>query len=193
MRGSASTRRPYGLLFACALFAAVGGLVATPALAQEAQPTVIAVADVQRLLRESTAGASLEGQLTEMRTSLAALVAEREQALRQQEQELQEQSSILAPETFAERRRAFEEDVIEFQRDVRERQRTVDEAYGEGLNQIRLAIIEILQQMVEERGYDLILPQAQILVGSRELDITDDVLTELDRRVPTITISIEEN
>lgn len=192
MRSVATTRRNCGVLFACALFVAVGGL-ATPALAQEAQPTVIAVADVQRLLRESTAGASLEGQLTEMRASLAALVAEREQVLRQQEQELQEQSSILAPETFAERRRAFEEDVIEFQRDVRERQRRVDEAYGEGLNQIRLAIIEILQQMVEERGYDLILPQAQILVGSRELDITDDVLTELDRRVPTITISVEEN
>ena len=128
-----------------------------------------------------------------MRSSLATLVAEREQALRQQEQELQEQSAILAPETFAERRRAFEEEVIEFQRDVRERQRTVDEAYGEGLNQIRVAIIEILQQMVEERGYDLILPQAQILVGSRELDITDDVLTELDQRVPTITITVEEN
>ena len=162
-------------------------------MAQEAQPTVIAVADVQRLLRESTAGASLEAQLADLRASLTTIVAEREQALRQQEQELQEQASILAPEIFAERRRAFEEEVIAFQRDVRERQRTLDEAYGEGLNQIRVAIIEILQQMVEERGYDLILPQAQILVGSRELDITDDVLAELDQRVPSITISVEEN
>ena len=188
---TATAKRTCSLLIVCAFMAA--GTVVAPAGAQEAQPTVIAVADVQRLLRESTAGASLERQLTEMRSSLAALVAEREQALRQQEQELQEQSAILAPETFAERRRAFEEEVIEFQRDVRERQRTLDEAYGEGLNQIRVAIIEILQQMVEERGYDLILPQAQILVGSRELDITDDVLTELDQRVPTITISVEEN
>lgn len=187
----AATGRLCRLLIVCAMLS-VSGLSA-PAIAQEAQPTVIAIADVQRLLRESTAGASLEGQLADLRASLAAVVAEREQALRQQEQELQEQSAILAPETFAERRRAFEEEVIEFQRDVRERQRTLDEAYGEGLNQIRVAIIEILQQMVEERGYDLILPQAQILVGSRELDITDDVLTELDRRVPTISISIEEN
>ncbi|MEM7123326.1 MAG: OmpH family outer membrane protein [Pseudomonadota bacterium] len=179
------------LVIVCAVLAA--GTVTMSAQAQEAEPTVIAIADVQRLLRESTAGASLERQLTELRSSLAAVVAEREQALRQQEQELQEQSAILAPETFAERRRAFEEEVIEFQRDVRERQRTLDEAYGEGLDQIRVAIIEILQQMVEERGYDLILPQAQILVGSRELDITNDVLSELDQRVPTITISVEEN
>ncbi len=187
----AAAMRTCNILIVCAFMAA--GPLVVPAQAQEAEPTVIAIADVQRLLRESTAGASLERQLAEMRASLAAVVAEREQALRQQEQELQEQSAILAPETFAERRRAFEEEVIEFQRDVRERQRTLDEAYGEGLNQIRVAIIEILQQMVEERGYDLILPQAQILVGSRELDITDDVLTELDQRVPTITISVEEN
>jgi Skp family chaperone for outer membrane proteins len=65
--------------------------------------------------------------------------------------------------------------------------------YGEGLNRIRAAIVEILQQMVEERGYDLILPQAQILVGSRDLDITDDVLEELNTRIPSVAITFDEN
>jgi outer membrane protein len=168
-------------------------IVMVPATAQDAQATVIAVADVQRLLRESLAGASLEEQLGGLRATLADGVAEREQALRQEEQELQEQMSILTPEVFAEKRRAFEEEVVAFQRQVRERQRSLDEVYGEGLNQIRAVIIEILQQMVEERGYDLILPQAQILVGSRELDITEDVLTELNNRIPSVNISVEEN
>jgi len=164
-----------------------------PVRAQDVEPTVIAVADVQRLLRESLAGASLEEQVNGLRATLADGVAEREQALRKEEQELQEQMSILAQEVFAEKRRAFEEEVVAFQREVRERQRSLDEVYGEGLNQIRVIIIEILQQMVEERGYDLILPQAQILVGSRNLDITDDVLAELNSRIPSVNISIDEN
>jgi Skp family chaperone for outer membrane proteins len=168
-------------------------LLAAPAVAQEPQGTVIAVADVQRLLRESLAGASLESQLNELRSRLADGVADREQVLRQREQELQGQMNILAPEVFAERRRAFEEDVVALQQEVRDRQRKLDEAYGEGLNQIRQVIIDILQQMVEERGYDLILPQAQILVGSRDLDITDDVLTELNNRIPSVTITVDEN
>jgi outer membrane protein len=177
-----------GLIAACLLW-----IVAEPAAAQDAQATVIAVADVQRLLRESLAGASLEEQLGGLRQKLADGVAEREQALRQQEQDLQEQMNILTPEVFAEKRRAFEEEVVAFQREVRERQRSLDEVYGEGLNQIRVIIIEILQQMVEERGYDLILPQAQILVGSRDLDITEDVLAELNKRIPSVNISTEEN
>ena len=168
-------------------------VVALPATAQDLQPTVIAVADVQRLLRESVAGVSLEEQVGELRASLADGVAEREQALRQQEQELQDQMSILASEVFAEKRRVFEEEVVAFQREVRESQRSLDEIYGEGLNRIRLVIIEILQEMVEERGYDLILPQSQILVGSRELDITNDVLAELNERIPGININVEEN
>ena len=181
--------RLLGRLLAAFLF----WLVAVPGFAQDVQPSVIVVADVQRLLRESLAGVSLEEQLGGLRTTLANGVAEREQALRQEEQELQEQMAILTPEVFAEKRRVFEGDVIDFQREVRERQRSLDEVYGEGLNQIRVTIIEIMQQMVEERGYDLILPQAQILVGSRDLDITNDVLTELNNRVPSVNISIEEN
>ena len=181
--------RLLGRLLAAFLF----WLVAVPGFAQDVQPSVIVVADVQRLLRESLAGVSLEEQLGGLRTTLANGVAEREQALRQEEQELQEQMAILTPEVFAEKRRVFEGDVIDFQREVRERQRSLDEVYGEGLNQIRVTIIEILQQMVEERGYDLILPQAQILVGSRDLDITNDVLTELNNRIPSVNISIEEN
>ncbi len=179
--------------FGLSLAALLLCIVTLPAVAQELQPTVIAVADVQRLLRESLAGVSLEEQVVELRTSLADGVAEREQALRQQEQELQDQMSILASEVFAEKRRVFEEEVVAFQREVRESQRQLDEVYGEGLNRIRVVIIEILQQMVEERGYDLILPQAQILVGSRDLDITDDVLAELNERIPGVNINIEEN
>jgi Skp family chaperone for outer membrane proteins len=183
------------------LHRAVGGILVAclccfsiaPTGAQDIEPTVIAVADVQRLLRESLAGASLEEQVEGLRATLANGGAEREQELRSKEQELQEQMSILAQEVFAEKRRAFEEEVVTFQREVRERQRSLDEVYSEGLNQIRVIIIEILQQMVEERGYDLILPQAQILVGSRELDITDDVLTELNNRIPSVNISVDEN
>jgi len=167
--------------------------VALPVAAQDSEATVIVVADVQRLLKESLAGVSLETQLSELRAKLADGVAEREQALRQKEQELQDQMSVLAPEVFTERRRAFEEEVVAFQQEVRSKQRSLDEVYGEGLNQIRMAIIEILQQMVDERGYDLILPQAQVLVGSRDFDITDDVLEELNKRIPSVTITFDEN
>jgi Skp family chaperone for outer membrane proteins len=178
---------------ACLATLAAGLVSAMPAGAQDSEATVIVVADVQRLLRESLAGASLESQITDLRTQLASGVAEREQALRQEEQELQEQMNILAPEVFADRRRAFEEAVVAFQQEVRSKQRSLDEVYGEGLNRIRAGIVEILQQMVDERGYDLILPQAQILVGSRDLDITDDVLEELNKRIPSVAITFDEN
>jgi Skp family chaperone for outer membrane proteins len=191
MKRSASSRlhRTFGAIVVVCLCC----LSIAPAGAQDVEPSVIAVADVQRLLRESLAGASLEEQVKGLRAALADGVAEREQELRSTEQELQEQMNILAQEVFAEKRRAFEEEVVAFQREVRERQRSLDEVYSEGLNQIRVIIIEILQQMVEERGYDLILPQAQILVGSRQLDITDEVLTELNNRIPSVNISIDEN
>ena len=177
------------LVMACALAAAlVGGLVPA-ARAQQMEPTVIAVVDIQRLLHESGAGRSIEQQMDTMRQTFADGISQREAALRQEEKDLQEQAALLAPEVLAERRRLFEEKVVALQRDVRAQQQALEQTYGSGVDQVRQAIIEILSAMVDERGIDLVVPQTAVLVGTRNLDITDEVLARLDARLPSVTLN----
>ncbi len=176
--------------FRATLVLAVLSLGMTPAVsAQQMESTVVAVVDVQRLLRESLAGKAMEGQMNDLRAGFGAQVNERETALRLEEQELQNQASLLSSDVLQERRRQFEEKVVVLQRDVRERQQALEQTYAEGISQIRQVIIEILQAMVEERGIDLVVTRNTILVASRRLDVTEDVLVELDRRLPSVTLS----
>jgi len=177
------------LVLACVVVAGLLGGSPSTGQAQQMEPTVIAVVDIQRLLHESRAGQSIERQMESMRQTFADGISQRESGLRQEEKDLQEQAALLAPEVLAERRRLFEEKVVALQRDVRAQQQALEQSYGSGVDQVRQAIVEILSAMVDERGIDLVVPQTAVLVGTRSLDITDDVLARLDERLPAVTLN----
>jgi outer membrane protein len=182
------SRVPRLLLCACLLIAGLAAAV-QPASAQLMEPTVIAVVDLQHLLRESKAGKTIESKMEELRQAFANGIAQREDELRQEEHDLQDQAALLAPDVLAESRRQFEEKVVNLQRDVRTQQQSLEQTYAGGVNQVRQAIIEILTKMIEERGIDLVMPQTAILVGNRKLDITEDVLALLDEQLPSVTLT----
>ncbi|MBC6439426.1 MAG: OmpH family outer membrane protein [Rhodospirillales bacterium] len=151
--------------------------------------TIIAVVDIQRLLQESLAGQSIERQIDQIRASFAEEIAQKEAALRERERTLIEQATILAPEVLAEESRKFEESVIALQREVRERQQGIERAYAEGFAAVRENVLIILKSIVEQRGIDVVLARSGYIVANLELDITDDVLAELNQVLPSVTLS----
>ena len=178
----------HGLIAALCALTLSGGLAGS-AQAQQMEPTVVAVVDLQHLMRASRAGQTIESQMESLRQSFADTVTQQEGVLRQEERDLQEQAALLAPDVLAERRRQFEEKVVELQRDVRNRQQGLEQTYAGGVGQVRQVIIDILTQMIEERGIDLVVPQTAVLVGTRTLDITDEVLARLDQELPSVTLT----
>lgn len=184
-----SNARPSRRLFCACLLVAALAVGALPASAQQMAATVVAVVDLQHLMRESKAGQTIEAQMEQLRQSFADGVAAREDELRQEERDLQDQAALLAPDVLAEKRRQFEEKVVDLQRDVRTQQQNLEQTYAGGVGQVRQVIIEILTKMVEERGIDLVVPQTAVLVGTRSLDITGDVLTLLDQQLPSVTLA----
>ena len=163
-------------------------LPTTASLAQDG--TAVAVVDVQRLLRESLAGQAVENQMQQFRVSFGEQIAQKEADLREQERLLAEQAAVVSPEVLAESRRQFEEDVVALQREVREQQLGVEQSYAEAIDTIRQSVLAILQSLVEQRGIDVVLPRSGYLVASRDLDLTDDVLSELNATLPTLSLSL---
>ncbi|MBT6204118.1 MAG: OmpH family outer membrane protein [Alphaproteobacteria bacterium] len=177
----------------CLALLAVVALLCSLPLARDVhaqEGTTIAVVDVQRLLQESLAGQSIESQLQQARSAFGNDISQKETALRDRERQLVDQSAILAAEVLAEERRKFEEEVIALQREVRERQQGMEQAYAEAIATVRENVIAILQNLVEQRGIDVVLPRSGYLVANRELDLTDEILGELNQVLPSLTLDL---
>jgi outer membrane protein len=159
------------------------------AAAQKLPTAVAAVIDYQRILRDAAAARSIRDQIEARRTAYQEEISQEEQRLHEADKAFAKQRSVLTPEAFAEKRREFEQDVAEVQRLVQERRRELDRLSAAALNEVKEALIEIVTNMAEERGFNLVLPSSEVLFFARTLDLTEEVLAALDARLPEVQLS----
>lgn len=183
-------RHPAAALRAALLaLALAAALQAAPAAAQEDLPApVVAVIDYQRIMRDAQAAQSIREQLETRRRQFQEEIAAEEQRLHQADKELAQQRSVLTSEAFADRRREFEAEVAEVQRLVQQRRRQLDRAFNDALDEVKRVLIEVVTEMAEERGFNLVLPASEVLFFGRRLDLTDEVMARLDRALPSVTV-----
>jgi outer membrane protein len=170
------------LLLLAGLFAAA--IVAAPAYAQQN----IAVVDIQRIMRESSATKSITTQIEAQRNSYQQQITKQENDLRNAEQELNKQRTIISPEAFAERRRAFEQRVGNLQRDVQNRKRELDKSLNSATITVQNALRDIIGALVTERKYTLILIKSQTAYNAPEMEVTEEVLKRINAKLPSVKV-----
>ena len=169
----------------CCLWAAAAAFAQAPA-AQDG--TVIIVVDLQRILREATAVQALQQQLGAAREAFQAEIRQREVVLRRLDQELARERPTLPPEIYAERRQDLADKLAALQSDVQERRQQLDRAMNEGMRQVQIELLPILQVITEEHGADLMLAKTSIVLVRPEYEVTDEALARLNARLPTVSV-----
>ena len=161
----ASGRLTFRALVASLSLVCLAALGPAPARAASAPASpAFAIIDVQKILRESTAVRQLSQQIQKSRDDYQAELKGKEQELRTADQELSRQRTILTAEVFAQKRKDLEERVASLQRDVQERKRNLDQTFASGMSQVQSVLAQIAKEIAEERGLDLILSKATVVI-----------------------------
>ncbi|MDA0306287.1 MAG: OmpH family outer membrane protein [Proteobacteria bacterium] len=151
-------------------------------------PFPVAVLHVQSILSDAKAVKSIRDQVTKFGSSFEKEIQKERDAIRTANQELARQRTILAPEAFAEKRREFEQRVVEVQRLVQKRQRELDTSRNEAMAQVNSSYVEIVSAIAQEQNLALILKKDQTAFSVKTLDITQDVLSRLNKKLPTVKV-----
>ncbi|MDA0231588.1 MAG: OmpH family outer membrane protein [Proteobacteria bacterium] len=163
------------------------------AKAQNTEPVIIAVVELQAIMSDAAAAKSVKAQIEGKRTQYQVEITSEEARLRELEQELARQRSVLSPEAYAARRREFEGDVAAVQRIVVDRRRELDQAYAGGVRQLQVELSNIIAEIATERGITLVIPEVQTLFVDKSLRISREVLRRLDERLPDLTLKFGLN
>ena len=177
------------------LVAALGLLVVAllaapwPAAAQKLEPTVIAIIDTPKILRQSKAGQSVARQVEQYSQDAQKLIATKEQSLRRKEETLSGQRNVLSQEAFQREAQAFQQEVADMQREVQQRKISIDQSMAQGNQQIFRVIEEILKELAREQEFDLVLERTQVAaIVNQKMEITQEVLRRLDLKLPTVAV-----
>ncbi|MCH2546343.1 MAG: OmpH family outer membrane protein [Alphaproteobacteria bacterium] len=160
-------------------------LVLTPvaAFAQE-----IVTINIQSILRDSAAAKSAKTLIDNKRNQYQGELKTIEDKLRKEDKSLSEKRSILSPEALEQEKRKFAEQVTNAQKDVQDKRERLGEAYNEAVGEIQEAVMKIVGDMAKARGFKIVIPTNNLVYATPELDITQDVLSQLDKDLPRVDI-----
>lgn len=163
-----------------------------PAGAAAAEGPSIAVLDVERVLRQSKAGQSLHSQIDQVRARNQAKDREAEDTLIAEDRQLQAQRAVLSAEAFAKRSQELQSELNRQRQAFEERRRRFQAAVDEAWFEIRAALLEVTGKIAEERQIDVVVSQSSTALMSKELNISEEVLAQLDAKLTAVTLTVED-
>jgi Skp family chaperone for outer membrane proteins len=194
------SHRRNGRRFGAFVAIAVGLAFATlavpqaPVVAQELAPARIAVLEMRRIEAEALAWKDLRTKFQQANERILGELRGIQEGLEQEGQELQQQQAILAPEAFEERRQAFEQRLQGINQQAAQRRQALEKALFEARTQIIDQIQQIVLDISEEQGLNLIMDRSNadptIVLAKPEIEITQEVIRRLDARITSVQFSV---
>ncbi|MBN2418277.1 MAG: OmpH family outer membrane protein, partial [Deltaproteobacteria bacterium] len=155
-------------------------------IASAAEPTKIGVLDLQKCMQESNEGKRQNESLQKKQNDMLDELRKKDQELRDMQSDMEKQSLMLSAD-------AKENKIAEFEKKKREYDRRVNEAREDlqiAARDAQITMLNIISGVVEniakQKKFDLIIEKSNggILYFSNSLDITADVIAELNKLKP---------
>jgi outer membrane protein len=175
-------------LIATAAVVAVAALSSPSAFAQDAKlPTpVIAIIDGDMIANESLAGKGVVLEQSKYAEVLKGFITDNETKLRAEEQDLTRQRATLAPDVFEQKARAFQQKAADLQMQVKQRSDQISFATQMAQRELTGNILQIGQEIAKQRGANVALNKAQVIMFEPAFEISKQVLAALNQKVTTI-------
>ena len=161
-----------------------------PALLKVAPPptVIVGVLGVPDVMRQSNAAQIIQRVIGARKEKLRVDVEHAQATWRSMEQSLQADAPKLSPEQGRARERALRERVNADRRALQDRNRIIAEAGQVALNQIESTLVAVIRQVAESHTMNVVLHRSQVALNIPEFDITDQVVAQLNKLMPTVQI-----
>ena len=162
------------------------------AIAETSYPnTSIAIVDLNLILSESKAAKNATKQFEEIQKSTEDKIIASDKKMLNERNKLIEQQSVIAPEAFELKAKDYEKKLQEYQVDKQNKLRKLEGVLQNARNEILENVKPILEDLSKELGVTVILEKNSVLLSANNMDITDNVIKKLNKKLPKIKVSLD--
>ena len=176
--------------FVFVVFSVLSLSLATNARAQ-LEP-VIAVVDVDAVIRDSQAMTTLGAQLLELQTQweneLTALNKELAANLRVAQEQLD--AEAIDQEAFRQVQIRTQRDLQQLRQEANARQRKLIQARRVAEEELQRQLEEIVIRIASDRGANLVFNYSGIVIAALGFDISEQAIQELNQQIPELNITV---
>lgn len=164
--------------------------VAAPAFAEEpSKPNfTYGVIDMNRVMKESKAAQGIFSELESKRTEYQKQVQKEGEDLQKTQGDILKQKATLKSDDFEAKRKEWEENANKKLEQAQERKKGLDTSLAAALNTWREKARAITEKLALERGYTAVFTQDAVVLANPSIDLTDQVVTQLNKDVSKISV-----
>ena len=152
---------------------------------------VIAVLDVQQVLRRAVAAKRIRKVMEARRKIFEEEISEERLQLQGEENQFRKQSTILSPEAMNNKRRVLENKVSDLRRKAEQKRGILNRAFNGATRELRQEIAKVLADLMKERNITITLARKAVLVFDQRLSVTEEVLKRLNKNLPNVKIDFK--
>ena len=148
----------------------------------------IAYLDMKFVLNNSNAGKGAQDFLQKSFKDNQKKFVDAENALKKEENDLIAQKTILTKEEYQKKSDNLRKKVIDYQSQRRLSLEKITTQRGEARQKLLEILDPILKTYTEENNISLVIDKKDILLGNTDLDITNIIVKELNKKLPSLSI-----
>jgi Skp family chaperone for outer membrane proteins len=149
----------------------------------------IAVLSYAKLESDSKVSKNIAEQIKVRQEKLQAEVTALQGTVQKKVEELEKASSVLTAKALEQKKESLQKELIKMDEDLKKKAQKLEEIKNETLVKVNETIKGIASDIAKAKKYDAVLSDASVVYSQPELDITNDVLSELDKKLPKLQIN----
>lgn len=175
-------------IHSCLIALCMAGIVAAQPV-HAADLEAVGVVNIQQIMRESKAASSVREQLKNKQKAFQSELDAKEKALQQEDQSLAKQQANLSQEAFSQKVKAFQQKAISARQEIQNKRAQLDKGFSGALANIQNTTLGIIKDVAKEKNLKLVVSSSQVLYSDNAMDITSEVLSRLNSKLPSVSVS----
>jgi Skp family chaperone for outer membrane proteins len=167
----------------------VAGFVQVGA-AQTPTSVIIGVVDLQKIMRELDVVEDINAQVQALEEKAKSELATEEKNLKNERTQIERQKTLVTPEAYSKKQSEFNRKAADFRVKIQEKNRQVQLSRVNALDKIKAQMLPIIREVMDENGASLILDVSELLFVEKPLEITEEVMSRLNKDLTKIKVEI---
>ena len=144
--------------------------------------------DVEKIMQESIAGKEIIAKLKKKRETTISMFQKKEKEIIEKEKKLISQKNILNEDEFKKKIQDLRGDIAKYQKDRNKASNDIAQTRIKASTSLINKLAPILEAYSKENSIRIIIQKKHIVMGSKEDDITKDILNLVNQKIKNIKI-----
>ena len=154
-----------------------------------AEEQKIVYLNIDRIMKQSIAGKSIKKQLENVYNKDLNKFKKNDEILKNKEKKIIAQKNILSQEDFQNEISSLRLEIIKFQKEQVKARDDINKLRIEATNKLILKLSPLLEDYAKKNSISLILQKKNIVMGKKEIEITDEILDIANDKIKDIKIN----